>query len=292
MHGVWPAAVTPFDSEGAVDGPSLIRLLSFFRASGCQGVVVAGTNGEGPSLSAVEKRDLLRLAVKSEMPCLLGIATPSLTEAVWLAEQAGKCGAAGVLLMAPGYFRNASAKGVVNWMLAVADSSPVPVVAYNFPKYTGFTFDADVVKALARHPNIQGFKDSSGDRANLAMFRFMAPDAALMVGDETLAVEAGQAGWQGCISGAANLIPNWLCQCVSEPKGVSFEVVLPVVQAIRAEVQPAANKAVLHRWGVISRPDVRLPLLADSECLLAETIESRLGMNRNNLGIPPGEYGD
>lgn len=292
LRGVWPAAVTPFDADGKVDAVSFLKLLAFFEASGCSGVVLAGTNGEGPSLGAVEKRDLLRVAAKSGLPCLLGVATPSLDEAVWLANQTGKCGGRGILLMAPGYFRTAPTKGVVDWFLAVADASPVPVVAYNFPKYTGFVFDSDVVKALSRHSNIQGFKDSSSDRSNLAMFRFMAPEAALMVGDETLLAEALSAGWQGTISGAANLVPNWISRAVAEPASEAFATVLPVVEAIRSEIQPAANKAVLHRWGLIGRSDVRLPLLPCKADELAGIIEQRLGMNSKNLGIPRREYGE
>lgn len=298
FRGVLPACVTPFSDDGSVDEVSLARLLAYFEACGCSGAVVAGTNGEGPSLSAVEKRDLVRVAVKvaPELRIVLGIATPSLTEATWLAQQAGKAGAAGVLVMAPGYFRTASDKGVIAWFLEVAEASSVPVIAYNFPKFTGFTFSSDVVRALAKHPNIQGFKDSSGDRENLSMFRFMAPEASLLVGDETLLLEALKAGWQGTISGAGNLIPQWLVQVVNdfelEKSGTEtkFETALPVIEAIRYGIQPAVNKAVLTQWGILDRGDVRLPLLPEHGEELAETIDRRLGLHRENIAIPKRKY--
>jgi dihydrodipicolinate synthase/N-acetylneuraminate lyase len=254
--------VTPFLESGEIDGVSLARLLALFRASGCAGVVVAGTNGEGPSLSAVEKRDLVRLAcrIMPDWPVILGIATPSLPEATWLADQAGKCGSAGVLVMAPGYFRSASEAGVVAWFRSLAESSPVPVIAYNFPKYTGFTFTESVVRELAAIPNVVGFKDSSGERSNLAMFRAAAPGKSLLVGDETLLLEAMEAGWQGSISGAANLVATWLVRVHRDGDSMAFEVVRPVIEAIRRGPQPGLNKAVLAEWGVIARPDVRLPL--------------------------------
>ena len=139
--GVYSAAVTPFDTEGKIDDASVLRLLAYFEASGCSGAVLAGTNGEGPSLSAFEKRELLRVADKGrgKLKLILGIATPSLTEAQWLASQAGKNGADAVLVMPPGYFRRATETGIESWFTAVLESSPVPVLVYNFPKMTGIT---------------------------------------------------------------------------------------------------------------------------------------------------------
>lgn len=287
FRGVMPACVTPFDQDGQVDEVGLAKLLAYFLANGCSGVVVAGTNGEGPSLSAVEKRDLVRSAVRlGDLPVVLGIATPSLTEATWLCAQAGKSGAAGVLVMAPGYFRNASESGVLGWFQAVAESSPVPVIAYNFPKFTGFTFTDSVVAELAKMPNVAGFKDSSGERSNLEMFRQAAPDKSLLVGDETLLCDALAAGWSGSISGAANLVPGWLSRVVAEKSESAFQTVRSVVEAIRKGPQPAMNKAVLAEWEIISSKAVRLPLEEADGAELARLIEERVGISASKLGIP------
>src|SRR5690349_13881865 len=134
MHpGLYPASVTPFDSEGQIDLPSLAKLLAYFEASGCRGVVLAGTNGEGPSLSAVEKRDLIREAMptRGRLDVILGVATPSLEEAVWLNNQAAKAGAIASLVMPPGYFREASEEGVEGWFMQVLDRSKLPIIVYN-----------------------------------------------------------------------------------------------------------------------------------------------------------------
>ena len=128
-----PAAVTPFDAEDRVDLPSFARLLALFRAEGATGVVVGGTTGEGPSLSGFEKRDLVRAAVPLAhgLPTWLGVATPSLEEAVWLAKEAGKAGAAGVLLMPPFFHRDADP---APWLRAFLDRSPVDAILYHFPR--------------------------------------------------------------------------------------------------------------------------------------------------------------
>src|SRR5688572_23691682 len=93
--GVYPAAVTPFDEKGRVDMAGMARLLAWFEANGCVGAVLAGTNGEGPSLSATEKRDLIQHAVplRGKLDLVLGIATPSLDEAIWLTRRAEEAGA-------------------------------------------------------------------------------------------------------------------------------------------------------------------------------------------------------
>jgi dihydrodipicolinate synthase/N-acetylneuraminate lyase len=294
--GVYPAAVTPMTADGQVDGPSVARLLAYFEAAGCKGVVLAGTNGEGPSLSAVEKRDLLRLAnaTKGALELVLGIATPSLDEARWLCDQAAKNGAAAVLVMPPSYFRTASEEGTAEWFETLADRAPLPVLAYNFPKMTGFSMSPEFVARLASHPNVAGFKDSSGEATNLASYRAAADaplstggvgDRRLFVGDETLLLDALDAGWTGTISGAANCVPQWLVQVVETRDRTKFEIVLPVLKAVRSQSQPATNKAVLHALGVIATPHPRLPLKSADPTPVLEAMERHLGVTREKLAL-------
>jgi|CXWL01.1.fsa_nt_gi 4-hydroxy-tetrahydrodipicolinate synthase len=283
--GVYPASVTPFTEKGRIDPNGVARLLSFFDASGCQGAVLAGTNGEGPSLSAVEKRDLLQLAVplKGKLDLILGVATPSLDEAQWLCKRAAEFGATAVLLMPPFYFKSASDQAIVDWFLEILDKSPAPILAYNFPKATGITISAKMMEDLASHSNLAGCKDSSGDRQNLVEYRqaIQRPDQVLFVGDETLLLDALESGWTGTISGASNILCRFLSAVVGdwvdgnrESAGVKFELALPVISRLRASVQPSMNKACLATLGVIERSDVRLPLTSsqpeEAQRLLAE----------------------
>lgn len=293
--GVYPASVTPFTDGGVIDDAGVAKLLAYFEAAGCQGVVLAGTNGEGPSLSAYEKRDLVRAAVSSrgELKLVLGVSTPSLTEAQWLCNQSGNSGADAILLMPPGYFRNAPETGVESWMNDVIDSSPLPVIVYNFPKMTGFTFSADLLGRLCAHENVIGVKDSSGERANLDSYRrALAPAKQLFVGDETLLIEALEAGWSGSISGAANVCPVWMSRVVREwhegrhdDARAAFSMVLPVVEAVRTSLQPATNKAVLAGLGVIDNGYPRLPLEPVSGAGVLDVLRTRLGVSAENLGL-------
>jgi len=280
--GVYPASVTPMDKEGQVDFVAIPRLLAHFRTEGCKGIVLAGTNGEGPSLSAVERRDLIRVAtpIFPEFKVVAGIATPSLEEAIWLANQALKAGAAAGLVMAPGYFRDASEEGVLQWFEKLFDSTDLPILVYNFPQRTGFTHSAESMSRLAKHERMIGLKDSSGNAANLAAYSQAIPDKLKFVGNETLLLDAMEAGWTGTISGAANCIPSWLTAVIQDwvdgkrdSAIAKFKLVMPAIESLRGVPQPAANKAILHRAGILPSPGLRLPLQKVSDETLQPLVE-------------------
>ena len=268
--GVYPAAVTPFDAKGAIDFAALVRLLAWYKAGGCQGVVLAGTNGEGPSLSAAEKRDFVKtsVALSDGLEVILGVATPSLTEAQWLCKQAHAGGASTVLLMPPSYFQSASVDGISQWFEAVLDVSPVPILIYNFPQRTGISISAAQMARLSSHENMLGLKDSSGQAENIVDYAdaLAGKGKKMYVGDETLLIRALSNGWSGTISGSANLVPGWLSQIVAEwftdpdSAEAKFELILPVLRSIRKSPQPAANKRILEMLGVLPSCAPRLPL--------------------------------
>ena len=295
--GVYPAAVTPFIDSGALDGPSLMRLLAFFDAAGCKGVVLAGTNGEGPSLSSFEKRDLLRSSHPwaGRLKLILGIATSSLTEAKWLCRQAGTSGAEAVLVMPPSYFRNVDEVGLEAWFKEVLDSSPVPVLVYNFPKMSGLALSPSMIGRLGRHSNMLGVKDSSGEASNLSAYReVLGVDKQLFVGDETLLVQALRLGWSGTISGASNVMPTWMSKIVrlweagdTIEATKNFEFVLPVIAEIRRSPQPATHKAVLQGLSILATAEPRLPLVKCGAGSILDLLASRLGIRPGELGLTP-----
>src|SRR5207237_914636 len=137
------------------------------------------------------------------------------------------------------------------------DRSPVDVLIYNFPKRTGITLGAELMHRLARHERMIGLKDSSGSSENVAAYAQAVAGKLKYVGDETLLVDTLRAGWSGSISGAANSIPQWLSRVVAEwetnreSAEAKFELVLPVLKALRSQPQPATNKAVLKRLRVL-----------------------------------------
>lgn len=294
--GVIPASVTPLRPDGTPDTEGLARLAAFFRAAGCAAIVLAGTNGEGPSLSAIQKRDLVRQTVglAEPLPVILTVATSSLSEAGWLLNQAAAAGAAAALLMPPFYFRSVTAEGIAAWFEDLLARARLPVLIYNFPQMTGATLAPDLVHRLARFETFAGLKDSSGEPSNLEAYRqACGADRRLYVGDETLLLRALAAGWSGTISGAANLLALWLSQIAREwtdgreSASAKFDLVRPVIEELRRGPQPALNKAVMHRLGLLASPAPLLPLMPAPD----ERVGHVLAMLRETVGLRPGALG-
>lgn len=292
QNAVYPAAITPMDARGKMHPESLAKLLAWFESAGCAGAVLAGTNGEGPSLSAPEKRDLLAtgFGLRGNLSLILGIATPSLEEAVWLSRRAAEVGAIATLVMPPSYFVEATEIALGDWYLTLMDKAEIPLLAYNFPKRTGITLSPVLLQRIGVHEHFAGAKDSSGNRENLTAFRAAIPDFSkrLYVGDETLLLDALEAGWSGTISGAANVVPQWLSTIVREwhagdkiSAQEKFQILLPVLQKIRQNPQPATHKALLKNWGILDSEMVRLPLSprsGEETVSLSEFIRSVTGL--------------
>lgn len=262
LSGAFTALVTPFDENGEIDFPGVARLLAWHEGSGMDGVVVAGTNGEGPSLSAVEKRDLARFAVQhaGKLKIILGAATCSITEAVWLCEQAQKAGAIASLVLPPFYF-NAAHEGIRNWFEQLLTKTDLPCIVYNFPKNTRFTFDEAVLDTLFQYPHCIGVKDSSGDDQLLDIYLRVAQrhSKSVFVGDERLILKSLTNGGSGTISGLANSFPVLISRQVNERTDVLQSFIDEAVQDIKAHPQPAVHKAILDHRGLPGGP-MRPPL--------------------------------
>jgi dihydrodipicolinate synthase/N-acetylneuraminate lyase len=277
LSGAFVAAVTPFDEKGEVDYPGFARLLAWFEHAGLDGVVVAGTNGEGPSLSGPEKRDLCLFAVRhaGNLKVIAGLATCSLPEAVWLSEQARKAGAVATLAMPPFYFRSAMEEGVLAWFRGLFEASELPCILYNFPKMTGFTFTAGHIVELSQYGHFAGIKDSSGDPALLAKYLGACPGKSVFVGNETLISQCLAGGGAGTISGLANSMPRHIARLVRERTDVLQTQVDSAVANIKCHPQPAVHKFVLDTKGMpggLPRPPL-VPLPAEAGALVRAFME-------------------
>jgi 4-hydroxy-2-oxoglutarate aldolase len=176
LRGVIAPVVTTFGGRtGEIDRPSFERNLRAHIGAGLHGVVVAGSTGEAPLLEESERAALVTWArgvVPRDRLLIVGAGAESTRTAVRLARQAADQGADAVLVVAPHYYGESamSAEALVAHYGRVADESPLPVVLYNIPKYMHFALPPAVVRELARHGNIAGMKDSSGDLALLTAY--------------------------------------------------------------------------------------------------------------------------
>lgn len=251
--GSYVALVTPFNPMGSIDFPAVARLLAHHEASGTTGVVLAGTNGEGVSLSGPEKRELVEFAVQNAggLDVICGLATCSLTEAVWLSRRAQEAGAMATLAMPPFYFRSVTEAGVEAWFRALLDSAPIPCVLYNFPQNTGIALSPALVERLFEVQHVAGVKDSSGDPVSLAAYAEVAQrhGKQVFVGDERLITDCLAAGGAGTVSGLANSYPR-LVSRVANGDAELQTVVNDAYAAIKKHPQPAVHKHVLGCRGL------------------------------------------
>ena len=159
--------VTPFDEKGSIRYGFFERNIEKYIEAGIEGYLVLGSNGESVFLEHSEKLKLIEAArkrVPSSMTLLAGTGVESTQATITLTKEAADLGANAVLVKNPFYFKSMMTFDVyMSHYTAVADASPIPVIIYNVPVFTGVPLQSKLVIELAKHPNIRGLKDSSGD---------------------------------------------------------------------------------------------------------------------------------
>ncbi len=282
--GVHVAAITPFTDGGAIDTPYLVRLLAHFEAQGTQGVVVAGSTGEGPSLSAPEKAELYTLAVqaKGKLQVTAGVLVCSLDEALYLARQAYKAGC-DALMVAPPFYYPAQLEGLVVFYKAVLDASRLPVILYNIPQRTHHEITPPLIDALIDHPHLIGVKDSSGSVRSMSQFLKYAPRLRVWVGEEKLLYKCLQKGGTGTISGLANVyLPRMvrLCEAFQNGEDCAGLQTLIDTAADTIDAFPApANFKYALKFAGFPETHVRPPLLNLTEAQRVELARAWQGID-------------
>jgi 4-hydroxy-tetrahydrodipicolinate synthase len=200
------AMITPFTEDGSCDLNGAAALARWLCAHGSDGLVVAGTTGEGPVLSDTEKLDLFSaVAGAVDVPVLAGTTSNNTAHDIELTSKAAATGVAGVLALCP-YYSRPSQRGIAVHLEAVAHATTLPVVVYDIPVRTGRRIDNDTMLDLARRVgNIVGVKDASGDLAGAARLVAEAPGGfEVYAGDDAVVLPFFAIGAVGVISVASH----------------------------------------------------------------------------------------
>ena len=213
LDGILAPVVTPFDATGALDEAAFTGNVRAHLVAGLHGIVVAGSTGEAALLDEEERSRLVELgreATPTERTLLVGTGGESTRSVIARTRAAAERGADGVLVVAPHYYGDAmTADALREHYLRVADASPVPVLLYTIPKYMHFALQAEVVAALARHENIVGMKDSSGDAGLLRGYLSSQSDSfKVLTGSGSLLGDALGMGAHGAILAVALFAPS------------------------------------------------------------------------------------
>jgi len=214
--GVIVPTITPFSRGGEqIDEGAVVAFNQWLVERGVDGVMPAGTTGEGLSLTLAERRRLLELtvqAVDGRCAIMAHVGAITTAETMGLARHARECGADAVSIVAP-YYYPLPADALVAHFCRVAEAVPdTPVFVYNIPHCAGNRITVAIVEAvIARCPNVVGMKDSSGDL--LAISQCIAlRDGAFQVlnGSDPALLPALTLGACGAVSGNANVVPEFV----------------------------------------------------------------------------------
>jgi len=167
LHGIFPPITTPFYPDGRVYHKKLEANVERYSRTPVAGIVVLGSTGESILLSDQERRDVFKTALAAAAPkkvMIAGTGIESAIETLRLTEYAATLGYDCAMVRTPHYYKKQMhPANMLAFYRTVADSSPLPVVIYNFPPATGYDIPAEVVIALAQHPNIIAIKESAGN---------------------------------------------------------------------------------------------------------------------------------
>ena len=213
LRGVIPPMVTPLTRECWLDVKGLARLVEHILDGGVHGLFLLGTTGEAPDLPYDVRRELVERVcaqVSGRVPVLVGITDTVLEESLRFADHACACGAS-ALVAAPPYYFAAGQPELLAYYLKLADALPLPLYLYNMPAQVKVSIAVPTVVELARHPNIIGLKDSSGNIGYFNACRYALrsqPDFSILMGPEEAMGEAVLMGAAGGVAGGANMFPR------------------------------------------------------------------------------------
>jgi dihydrodipicolinate synthase/N-acetylneuraminate lyase len=213
LSGVFPPVTTPFDDRGRVDPGALAENLARYERHGTAGYLILGSTGEAAYLEENEKLELVRAArraLPSGRILIAGVGLESTAATIRLTAAAADCGADLALVITPFYFRSRmTGEALRRHFETVAGASPIPILLYNVPKFTGLELPAAVAVALSNHPNVAGLKDSSGDLAKLREVLGRVPTGfRVLCGSVSIFEPALAAGAVGGVLAAADVVPE------------------------------------------------------------------------------------
>ncbi|WP_088085273.1 4-hydroxy-tetrahydrodipicolinate synthase [Bacillus sp. OV166] len=267
---VLTAMVTPFDQNGEIDFNATRTLVDYLIENGTDGIVVAGTTGESPTLTTEEKVALFKFvvdAVNGRVPVIAGTGSNNTRASISLTKLAEETGVDGIMLVAP-YYNKPSQEGMYQHFKAIAESTPLPIMLYNIPGRSVVNLSVETIVRLSQIPNIVALKEASGNLDAMAEIISQAPsDFTLYSGDDGLALPVLAIGGAGVVSVASHVIGNEIQEMINHFKNGNVQDaasahrrLLPIMKALFAAPNPAPVKAALNMNGV-NVGGLRLPLL-------------------------------
>lgn len=273
VRGSIVALITPFLPNGEVNYEKLGELVDFHLQNQTDALLILGTTGESSTMSHEEDDEVCRYVVNrvaKRIPVWAGSGSNSTQTMLEKSKSFEKIGVDGLLLITP-YYNKTNEEGMYLHFKTVADAVSIPCILYNVPGRTGCAISENNVCRLAKHPNIVGIKEASGDIGYAARIaRYLSDDFVMYSGNDDMILSMMSLGCSGVISVLANVLPKETHEMIfdylnGEPEKTRAAQLkyLELVNALFAEVNPIPVKEALNMMGM-EVGGYRLPLTAPS----------------------------
>jgi len=272
LKGSIVALITPFKDDG-LDEENYIKLIEYHLKNGTNGIVPGGTTGESPTLSHIEHKKIIEIAVKEckgKIPVVAGTGSNSTDEAVELSKYAEKAGSDAILVVTP-YYNKPTQEGMFQHYKKINDNVGVPIIIYNIPSRSVIDMTVETMTRLYELKNIVGVKDATGnlDRVDQQL-NSMGKDFIQLTGNDDNALEFNKRGGVGAIGVTANIAAKISSEfqkaCVdNKDKAAELDKLLqPLHSTMFIESNPSPVKYAASLLKMCS-PSVRLPLVGVQE---------------------------
>jgi 4-hydroxy-tetrahydrodipicolinate synthase len=261
IGGVLTAMVTPFHDDGSLNEDAAVALMNHLLENGSDGVVLAGTTGESPTLTDEEMVGLWELGVAEcgDATVVAGTGSNDTRHAIELTERATEAGVDAMLVVAP-YYNKPNRAGIVAHYKAVAAATDKPIILYNIPSRSVIDLPNDLLRELAEIPNVAAVKQ--------ARYEELAPIEGLdlLAGNDDMLADVLDMGGTGGVLVASHLVGNEMHRMVDEPESRReiHDSLKDLFKALFVTTSPIPIKAALNMLGH-DVGGLRLPLVEASE---------------------------
>ncbi|EAE5700848.1 4-hydroxy-tetrahydrodipicolinate synthase [Listeria monocytogenes] len=266
------AMVTPIHSEkDKVCKKRIHHLVNHLIKNGSDGLVIAGTTGESPTLSHDEKIKLFRQVIETNdgrAKLIAGTGSNNTAETIAFTKEVAELGGIDAVLIVAPYYNKPNQDGLYAHFAAVSEASDLPVVIYNIPGRSVVNIEPETIIRLAKLPNIVGVKESSGNLDNISkIIAETSDDFQVYSGDDSLTLPILAVGGNGVISVASHVVGNEMQEMIQafergevQKAAQIHRELLPLMNGLFSVPNPAPTKYLLNQQGISVGP-VRLPLV-------------------------------
>ncbi|WP_288346259.1 4-hydroxy-tetrahydrodipicolinate synthase [uncultured Haemophilus sp.] len=274
FHGSIVALITPM-THGEGNYEELKNLVEHHVQAGTHAIVSVGTTGESTTLSIDENVKVIKKTVEfadGRIPIIAGTGSNATSEAVTMTKLLANSGVAGCLSVVP-YYNKPTQEGMYQHYKAIAESTDLPQILYNVPGRTGSDLKPETIGRLSKIENIVGVKEATGDLSRLPLIKELAgKDFIFLSGDDATGLASMKLGGQGVISVTNNVAAADMAKMCELALSGKFEEAEAINQRLNAlhhdlfvEANPIPVKWAAYKLGLVSEPNLRLPLTTLSE---------------------------